>query len=62
MCDGYRDDAEWTLYVRETGCPVLTPSGHSFVFSDEADARAFLDERADSDRLDVAPIPGPEQP
>ena len=62
MCDGYRDDTEWTIQLRASGRLILTPSGHSYSFSDEADARAFLVGRPDAETLEVAPIPSPENP
>jgi len=62
MCDGYRDETEWTVHSRATGRPVLTPSGHGYIFSDEADARAFLSARSDSATLEVVPISSPELP
>jgi hypothetical protein len=62
MCDGYRDETEWTLQLRATGRPILTSSGHGYSFSDEADARAFLVSRPDAETLEVVPIPSPENP
>jgi hypothetical protein len=60
MCDGYRDETQWTLHSRTTGQPVLTSSGHTFVFSEEADAQAFLQDRPDAAALEIVPIPSPE--
>jgi hypothetical protein len=62
MCDGYRDESAWTLQSRTTGRPVLTASGHRYLFADEADARAFLDDRSDSETLEVTSVPSPELP
>jgi hypothetical protein len=60
MCDGHRDETQWTLHARSTGQPVQTSSGHTFVFSDEADARLFLQDRPDAAALIVVPIPNPD--
>jgi hypothetical protein len=60
MCDGHRDETQWTLHSRTTGQPLLTSSGHTFVFSEEADAHAFVQERLDAAALEVVPIPSPE--
>jgi hypothetical protein len=60
MCDGYRDETHWTLCLRATGQPLLTSSGHTFVFSEETDALAFLAERPDAAAHEVVSIPSPE--
>ena len=60
MCDGNRDETQWTLHARATGQPFETSNGHTFVFSEEADARLFLRDRSDAAALIVVPIPNPD--
>jgi hypothetical protein len=60
MCDGARDETQWTLHARSNGQPVRTAHGHAFIFSEEADAREFLETRPDAASLLVVPIPSPD--
>ena len=59
VCDGARDETQWTLQARSSGEPVRTADGYSLVFSEEADARQFLEERLDAASLIIVPIPVP---
>lgn len=60
MCDGHSDETMWTLRSRQTGRPILTSSGHSYLFSEEAEALEFARTLREAPDLDVIPSPLPE--
>jgi hypothetical protein len=59
VCDGHRDETMWTLRSRETGKPIVTTSGHSYLFSDESDAIEFARESQDAADIEVIPVTSP---
>ena len=59
MCDGARDETQWTLQARSSGEPVRTADGYSLVFTEEADARRYLRDRPDAAALMIVPLPVP---
>lgn len=60
MCDGARDETQWTLRTRSSNQPVRTLSGHTFIFSEEVDAQDFLQSRPDAASLQVVAVPNPD--
>jgi hypothetical protein len=50
----------WTLRSRTTGRPIVTSSGHNYVFSDESDAFDFAREHVNRDDVEVIPLPPAE--
>jgi hypothetical protein len=60
MCDGRSDEPMWTLKSRQSGRPILTTSGHSYLFAEQADALEFARLHPETVDLDVIPIPQPE--
>jgi hypothetical protein len=56
MCDGFVDEVSWILRSRATGEALRTATGYTFVFSEEAEARAFRAGRADGPDLELVEV------
>jgi hypothetical protein len=56
MCDGYQEELAYTLQRRATGEALTTAEGFRYLFSDEDEARAFLDGRSDAAELAIVAV------
>ena len=56
MCDGYREEVRWTVQVRETGEPLTSADGFTYLFDDEDAAEEFVAARPDQTGLEIVPI------
>jgi|GEM_PF-4650016 len=56
MCDGYREEVRWTVQVRETGEPLTSVDGFTYLFDDEDTAVEFVAARSDQSGLEIVPI------
>lgn len=56
MCDGYREEVRWTVQIRETGQPLTSAEGFTYLFEDEDTAVEFVAGRQDQSALEIVPI------